>query len=193
MTKLSPFLVLSVLVVLGGCTDGCRGSTSKEPPVHLQRNMFTQDKGKPQRENTFFSDHRTMRPPVEHTISTDAVEHPTRPQKTLSLIKRGQERYNIYCAPCHGTSGFGEGSVPKQIQQSGTVWQVSSLHEDDLKAKPDEHYFDVISKGIRTMPSYAAQIPFEDRWAIVSYVRALQRSQKMPIEQVPETMRRQTP
>ena len=115
-------------ILIAGTLMGCRGNPSEEPPYHLQRNMFTQDKGKPQRENTFFEDGRVMRPLEEGTVSASAPVVKTAyytgkdeqgravdkfPEVTVDekLLKRGQERFNIYCSPCHDRSGSGNGLV----------------------------------------------------------------------------------
>ena len=210
------FVSFMLLSVFAGCKNVSRGATTEEPPIHLQRNMFTQDKGKPLRENRFFADGRVMRPIVSGTVSTDApddfsdplltgistssnakegpvsgTEEPNFVAKvplpiTMDLIKRGQERYGIYCAPCHGESGYGNGPIVSQAQKNGFSWAVSSYHEDRLRQAqtPDGRIFDVITHGIRTMPSYASQIPGFDRWAIVAYIRALQRSQQTNISEI---------
>ena len=102
---------------------------------------------------------------------------------TLDLLKRGQERYNIYCAPCHDRTGAGQGIVIKK-----GFLPPPSLHLDRLREAPDGHFFDVISKGIRNMPAYNHQIQVADRWAIVAYIRALQRSQNARKSDVPEEL-----
>ena len=102
----------------------------------------------------------------------------------MQLIERGQQRFNIYCSPCHGRTGDGRGIV---VQRG--LLPPPSFHDDRLRKVGDGHIFDVISNGIRNMPSYRAQIPVDDRWAIVSYFRALQRSQNASINDVPAEMR----
>lgn len=113
---------------------------------------------------------------------------------TLDLVKRGQERFNIYCAPCHGQSGYGDGSVSRAAagyQEAGNadaagLWtKPTSYHTDDMRNKPDGHFYNVITNGIRNMPRYDKQIPVLDRWAIVAYVRALQLSQHGSMQDVP--------
>lgn len=106
---------------------------------------------------------------------------------TMDLMQRGKERYDIYCAPCHGTTGHGDGTVRKR---AGKSWElIKSLHSDDLRKLTDGYLFYVITHGYSTMPSYRAQIPMEDRWAIISYVRALQRSQNASLADVPAEKR----
>ncbi len=95
------------------------------------------------------------------------------------LLARGQERFNIYCSPCHGLDGYGNGMVHVRAQElkQGSWVQPASLHSDGVRARPEGHLFNTISIGIRTMPGYGGQIPVADRWAIVAYIRALQVSQ----------------
>jgi cytochrome c5 len=90
------------------------------------------------------------------------------------MIERGLERYDIYCRPCHDGTGAGQGAV---ITRSGWQPPPPSFHQDRVRQMPDGQLFATITHGVRTMPSYGAYIPVNDRWAIVSYVRALQLSQ----------------
>lgn len=98
---------------------------------------------------------------------------------TVELIERGQERYEIFCAPCHGLTGDGEGIVTQYGMPVPT-----SFHDPALRDESTGYYFTVITNGTRIMPSYAARIPVEDRWAIIAYVRALQLSQNVPVDQL---------
>ncbi len=180
-----------------GCT---RGRPSENTPIHLNPNMDQQQKYLPQSESRFFEDGMTMRKPVAGTVARgelheddaywrgrdaiDSVIARIPVPVTMQLIERGQQRYNIYCAPCHSRTGDGRGIV---VQRG--MLPPPSFHEDRLRKVGDGHIFDVITNGIRNMPSYKAQIPVEDRWAIVSYFRALQRSQNASLEDVPVEMR----
>jgi mono/diheme cytochrome c family protein len=101
-------------------------------------------------------------------------------------LKRGQERFNIYCSPCHGRLGDGNGMV---VQRG--LRQASSYHNDRLRQERIGYFFDVITNGFGAMPDYAAQIKAADRWAIVAYVRALQLSAHATIDQVPAAARGQ--
>lgn len=208
MTMLNPqrwlYIAAGSLVILG--LAGCRGNPSSEPPVHWQRNMFTQDKGKAQRENTFFEDHRAMRPLVEGTLSVNApvepgsyrtgkddsgafvAKWPAEVRVSMDLLKRGQERFNIYCAPCHDRTGSGNGIVIQRANKTSR-WQPTSYFEDRILNMPVGQIFDTITNGVRTMPGYAYQVPVSDRWAIVAYVRALQRSQHAALADVPDSQR----
>ncbi len=110
-----------------------------------------------------------------------------------AFVRRGRERYDIYCSPCHGLAGFGDGMVAKRADEllEGTWTPPSSLHTDLIRGRPAGHIFNTISNGIRNMPAYGPQIPVEDRWAIVAYVRALQRSQNATVDDVPPDIRAQ--
>jgi mono/diheme cytochrome c family protein len=105
---------------------------------------------------------------------------------TLDVLEVGQERYNIYCAPCHDRAGTGNGMIVRR-----GFAQPPSLHIDRLRDAPVGHYFDVITNGWGAMPSYSAQVPVRDRWAIIAYIRALQLSQNASIEDVPADARDQ--
>jgi mono/diheme cytochrome c family protein len=185
---------------------GCRGQTSGEPPIQLERNMFDSERLNPESYSSFFADHRTMRTPVEGTISrefyeadsetstglmADKTEYTmTVPQLVIGkaggmdkLLARGQERFGIYCAPCHGLTGDGKGMVVCKRDkvtdpcQSRGFPPLPSYEDPRIRQMPDGQLFATISHGVRSMPSYAAQIPGADRWAIVAYVRALELSQ----------------
>jgi mono/diheme cytochrome c family protein len=97
-----------------------------------------------------------------------------------ALLERGQNRFNIYCTACHGIDGYARGTVEIRSEELGTPLNAKSLHEDLVRGRSEGHIFNTISNGIRNMPGYSAQIPVEDRWAIVAYVRALQLSQNAP-------------
>ncbi len=106
---------------------------------------------------------------------------------TEDFVKRGEERFNIYCSPCHGMTGYGDGMVERRAQDlkngpdpaAAQTWvQPQNLQEAKILTRPDGHIFNTITHGIRSMPPYDKQISISDRWAIVAYVRALQRSQQ---------------
>jgi mono/diheme cytochrome c family protein len=171
-----------------------------------------------------FADLRAMRPPVEHTLSREdyklqlddhfyrgviaggdgkpawATAYPSQTPVTEKLILRGQERFNIYCRPCHGYAGYGDGIVNERAQallltgQGGTVWvQPKSLHEPLIRDQSPGQLFNTITNGIRNMAGYASQIPVADRWAIVAYVKALQLSQHASDQDVPADQRSNMP
>jgi mono/diheme cytochrome c family protein len=101
-------------------------------------------------------------------------------------MNRGQDRFTIYCTPCHGQTGVGNGIVIKR-----GFMVPPNFHDERLVTMPDGQIFNAISNGVRLMPSYGKQIPVEDCWAIVAYIRALQRSQRATLSDVPESERAQ--
>jgi hypothetical protein len=105
---------------------------------------------------------------------------------TKEIMERGRERFNIYCTPCHGLAGDGDG----MIVQRG-FRRPPSLHEDRLRTAPVGHYFDVITNGLGVMYPYGYRVAPRDRWAIIAYIRALQFSRQIPIADVPEAERNQ--
>lgn len=203
MTSRLSLLALTLVVVL----SGCRGMTSEAPPIHPNLNMDYVQRFEAQEANPLFADGAAMRQPVAGTIArgqlrTDANAPfqygrdasgtliPQIPiEVTPSLLERGQDRYDIYCTPCHGQAGDGRGIVAVGNGGTGYGFQVPSYHTDALRARPDGYLYDVIQNGINTMPSYGHEIAAADRWAIVAYVRALQRSQAATADDVPETER----
>lgn len=113
---------------------------------------------------------------------------------TADTMERGRQRFNIYCAACHGQGGYGDGMVARRAAEiqaangDAAGWVApKNYHTDDMRAQPIGQIFNTITNGARTMPSYAKQISIQDRWAIVAYVKALQRSQNAKAEDVPET------
>ena len=180
--------------VLAGAVYGCRGNESEDPPIVPLRNMYDQPKYLMQGEGQFYDDGRSMRPVPAHVVARDQEVDPRIahgrldddsgyvllvPQETIDkmggmdkMLARGQERYGIYCAPCHGLTGAGDGIV---VKRGLPVPQ--TYHQDRVRHMPDGQLYATIENGIRNMPAYAAQTTVEDRWAIVAYVRALQVSQ----------------
>lgn len=190
---------LLVLVLGLGAFVACRGQVSEQPPVHLNPNMDTQEKYKAQSESKFWADKRTMRTPVEGTVGRGMLKEDdayfrgkvgeafvaTIPVEVdAAMMARGQERFNIYCAPCHDQTGSGKGLVSTR----GLV-PIPSYHDDRIRAMPDGELFNAITNGVRTMPSYRHQVPESDRWAIVAYIRALQRAQMASLDDVPAEKR----
>ena len=190
-------LILIPIVILSGCFQG---TPSENTPIHLNPNMDNQEKYVPFKKSEFFEDGSSMRMPVPGTVARGQLREDvkfftgkkedgsfikTNPfEITMPVLERGQQRYNIYCAPCHDLTGAGQGTVVKK-----GFLPPPSFHLDRIRVFPDGYYFDVITNGIRNMPSYKAQVPVDDRWAIVAYVRALQRSQNATIKDVPEDIR----
>jgi len=161
--------------------------------------MHDQPRYKPLAKSTFFNDERSARPRVPGTVARGhlpgdpALETgkvgtgfvPAVPVPIdAALLKRGEQRYRIYCTPCHGQVGRGDGMIVKRGYR-----QPPSFHIDRLRAQPAGYFFDVITAGFGAMPDYAAQIAVPDRWAIVAYVRALQLSQNATVADVPAARR----
>lgn len=152
-----------------------------------RQDMHNQPKFYPQRGSTLFEDGRSVRPQVENTVSRgqqnedsyfytglqngqegNAMPFPV----SMDVLARGQERYNIYCTPCHSRVGNGAGMI---VQRGYS--QAGNFHTARLQTAPLGHFFNVISNGYGSMPDYAAQVTPADRWAIVAYIKALQLSQ----------------
>ena len=185
-----------------------RVTTSPLPRIHIVPDMDNQPKYKAQSRNPMFADRRAMRPPVAGTVARGATlgDPPMTSGKVgedwvetipvevnRGVLQHGLERYDVFCSPCHGLAGFGDGMVAERADEllEGTWTPPTSFHTDLLRERPAGHLFNTISNGIRNMPAYGPQIPVEDRWAIVAYVRALQRSQNATVDDVPPDIRAQ--
>lgn len=185
-----------------------RVSTNTKPRFHIVPDMDFQQKYKAQRKNTFFADQRAMRLDVPGTVAVGelrdddyfyhgkvngayAKAFPPQIEISEQTMERGQERFGIYCSPCHGMDGSGQGMVHQRARSlmQGTWVQPADLHQDALRFKSVGELFDGIGKGVRNMPGYARQVSAADRWAIVLYLRALQRSEAATLEDVPEAER----
>jgi mono/diheme cytochrome c family protein len=177
-----------LLLVAALAGAGCRGQVSTTPPRRLFDDMVWQPKYRPEAASSFFGDGRAMRPPVAGTVSqaTPLVPEPL-PPVDEALARRGQERFDIYCAPCHDRTGSGQGLVVQRgFPRPPDLTGVASQRARGLS---HQQIFDTISGGVRNMPSYAAQIPPRDRWAIVVWLRVLQRSQHADFADVPVEQR----
>ena len=167
-----------------------------------RQDMHDQPKYIPLRPSSFFADGRSARPLPENTVARghlneDAFFYTGRDAAgklvkefpfpvTKEVVLRGQERFNIYCTPCHDRSGSGNGMVPRRGFR-----HPPSYHIDRLREVPVGHFFDVITNGLGAMQDYAAQVQPRDRWAIAAYIRALQLSQHASIDDVPPDARAQ--
>lgn len=185
---------------------GRRGATTDQLPVHLVDDMDFQPKYRAQSANAFFADGRAMRPDAAGTVArgefaSDAVFETGKRGDTFAdelplpvtpeLMARGRERFAIFCTPCHGAAGYGDGLVAlraKDLQEANWV-PPASLHDPLVRARSVGQLFDTVRNGVRTMPAYARQMPREDSWAIVAFVRALQRSQHASLADVPAAER----
>ncbi|HUY95582.1 MAG TPA: cytochrome c [Terracidiphilus sp.] len=185
---------MRVAVLLGATAiltiAGCRQDMQNQP------RMF------PQRGTTFFADHRGARPQVVNTVARGELdqdsyfftgvvkgpngyreerdEMPAEVPVTMEVLKRGQERFNVYCTPCHSRVGNGLGEIVQRGYKPA-----ANLHDQVRMAQPLSHYFYVMTHGYGAMPDYSAQIEPQDRWAIAAYIRALQLSQNATTSDVP--------
>lgn len=190
-----------------------RAVNSSQPRIHLIQDMDNQPKFRAQHANALFADGRAMRPPIWGTVARGrlneddhyyrgisngqwAATFPPQVALTMDLLQRGRERFNIYCQPCHGLAGYGDGMVNRRamvlmnLGVNGTTWvQPKSVHEQQIREQPVGQYFNTITNGVRNMPAYGPQIPVADRWAIVAYLRALQRSQNARPDDAPPQQR----
>ena len=179
---------------------GCRGQTTQETPIWIKHGMEFQPKLLPYGRTNMFPDGRDMQVPPEGTVATgllkeddlfyrggaDTAHFGANPMKIdAALLERGQDRFQIYCTPCHGRTGVGNGMVIAH----GFPVPPPNFQDDRIVNMPDGQVFHTITYGVRNMPSYGKQIPEEDRWAIVAYLRALQRSNRATINDVPESER----
>ncbi len=185
-----------------------RAAPKSEPRIHIIQDMDFQEKYKAQTVSTLFADGRSARPEVEGVVAVGLAEEDEhlyrglvegKPAETfpmpvtMPMMQQGRELFNAYCAPCHGR--VGEGGVTgivsaRAVKRQDGAWTMPlSLHADSVIDQPVGQLFETITVGRRTMPGYSAQIPAADRWAIVAYIRALQRSRNASIEDVPEEMR----
>ena len=177
----------AVLALLAGCEK-------------IARNMYDQPRYKPMRESPLFPDGTSAREPVPGTVAAASgnlagtssgragaqlEEERARLEKaraqpfpvTLELLRRGRQRFDIYCSPCHSVVGDGDGMVARR-----GFPHPPSYHIDRLRNAPDRHFYDVMTNGYGIMRPYSDRVPPEDRWAIVAYIRALQLSQYARIE-----------
>jgi mono/diheme cytochrome c family protein len=183
-------MISSSRILLSACaaafmfTFGCQ----------IRQDMADQPKYRPLDPSTFFDDGRSERPLIADTvahgsidndalfISKDSNAFPL--QLTPELMQRGKDRYGIFCTPCHGLQGDGNGMVAMRGMKHPPTY-----HQDRLRKVPNGYLFDVVTNGYGAMLGYSAQIPPRDRWAIIAYVRALQFSRNAPVSELPPDLR----
>jgi cytochrome c1 len=187
MSRARRLLSLAGLVSAAGVMGGCR------------QDMHNQPRYKPLAASEFFADGRSARPVVEGTVARghlhidqarytgkengeDVTEFPF-PITKADLV-RGQERFNIYCSPCHSRIGDGNGMVVRRGFR-----QAASYHSEKLIKAPVGHFFDVMTNGFGAMPRYASRVESDDRWRIAAYIRVLQLSENATIDDVPPDQR----
>ena len=193
-----------------------RSTPSEKRPIHIVQDMDIQPKFKTQVRNPLFADSRAMRPEMVGAVARGetyldphlndgvvdgdwATMLPASIDVDMPLLERGQARFAIYCAPCHGWNGLGNGPVNQRAQElmdnaegppDGTIWtQARNLHDPTWSEQPVGQIFNTITNGKNSMAGYASQVPLHDRWAIAAYVKALQRSQNASMQDVPPDQR----
>ncbi|MBI5864729.1 MAG: DUF3341 domain-containing protein [Planctomycetes bacterium] len=194
-----------------------RSNKSSSPRIHLIQDMDNQEKFKAQAAHPLFKDKRAMREPIAGAIARGDLREddrfyrgykmgvdpktnqpapvyfetfPAQVPVNEAFVQRGQQRFNIYCSPCHGVDGSGRGMVNQRALELGGGWvQAADLRDADRRSRPVGQLFNTITSGVRTMPPYGDQIGETDRWAIVAYVRALQKAEGAAIEELPEKER----
>jgi hypothetical protein len=188
MTNTSRILVGACAAMLCLLAGGCQ----------IRQDMADQPKNTPLSPSPFFADGRSERPLIENTVARGSIadEDLFVPKEsnafplplTPELLKRGQERYKIFCTPCHGIQGDGNGMVSMRGMK-----HPPSFQDPRLRQVPTGYIYDVITNGFGGMLSYSAQIPPSDRWAIIAYVRALQLSRNAPVSELPPNVRAKLP
>ncbi|MDR1011281.1 MAG: cytochrome c [Opitutaceae bacterium] len=197
------YITLAILCIVLISLLGTRGSTFNKPPRQVFPDdifpqMTRQARYLPQSASLFFADGRADRPVPEGAIARDTIINddllatgkltngdflrgfPDAITIDARLLARGQDRFNIYCQPCHGALGDGNG-ITKHYGMGAT----SSYHDDRLRQMPEGELFNTITHGKNTMLSYADKLTPQDRWAVVAYLRALQRAAQGSINDVP--------
>lgn len=197
------YLVTFFVVVLGVGVLGFRGTTTTKPPLEVFPDMDRQPKYKPQGESAFFADRRADRPLPAGVVARGELRadpalnlgrvarngdffrgFPAGLTIDHSFLAKGRERYDIYCGICHGGVGDGRGIVTQYGW--GTP---ANFHTDRIRQMPEGELFEVITNGRNTMFPYADKLTPEERWAVIAYVRALQRSHNGRVEDVPAARR----
>jgi len=194
-------LIFGLTIVTVMLIAGKRGDISRKPPIEVFPDMDRMPKLRPQAHNSFFADGMSSQLPVPGTVARGSAyqDIPANTGKitgttnwvlnipvpvTEQLLARGQQRYGIYCAVCHSAAGDGKGITGKY----GMVG-MANLHDPRIVKMPDGELFTVITYGRNLMGPYAGQIDIQDRWAIIAYVRALQRSRLAILDDVPADRR----
>jgi len=186
MSSKSSLFAILILAMGTLCVTGCNNT--------LRQDMANQPRQNPLSPSEFFQDGRSERPAIENTVARGSIADDVMivPKDsnafplpiTPELLQRGQERYGIYCTPCHGIQGDGQGMVAMRGMK-----HPPSYHQERLRQSPNGYFFDVITNGFGAMYGYSAQIAPRDRWAIVAYVRALQVSRNASVAELPAELR----
>ena len=185
MTSASRFLTSLCAAAALLLSGGCR---------YLKQDMANQPKNRPLSPSDFFEDGRSERPLVENTVAHGSIADDELfvPKDSNNfplpvnreLLERGEERYKIFCTPCHGLQGDGNGMIAIRGMK-----HPPTFHQDRLRQAPNGYFYDNITNGFGAMYGYSAQIPPRDRWAIIAYVRALQLSRNAQVADLPASLR----
>ncbi len=187
MTNTLRFLTSLCAITVLFSSEGCR---------YLKQDMANQPKNRPLSPSDFFDDGRSERPLVENTVARGSIADDDLfvPKDSNNfplpvnreLLERGEERYKIFCTPCHGLQGDGNGMIAMRGMK-----HPPTFHQDRLRQAPNGYFYDNITNGFGAMYGYSAQIPPRDRWAIIAYVRALQLSRDAKVADLPASLRGQ--
>src|SRR5215470_18082785 len=187
--KISASVLIGVALfglTLGGCDEMVR------------QDMANQPKNRPESPSDFFADGRSARPMLDNTVARGAIDNdvynvakdfagfPPAVKVDARLLERGQDRYKIFCTPCHGLQGNGEGMIAMRGMK-----HPPSYHIDRLRQAPNGYFYDVMTNGFGAMYSYSERITPADRWAIIAYIRALQLSRHAKAADLPADRRQQ--
>ena len=163
----------------------------------IRQDMANQPKNRPESPSDFFADGRSVRPLIENTVARGAIANdvynvpkdfagfPPAVKVNEKLLRRGEDRYKIFCTPCHGLQGDGQGMIAMRGMK-----RPPSYHIDRMRQAPNGYFYDVITNGFGAMYGYSERISPADRWAIISYVRALQLSRNIKAADLPPDLRR---
>ncbi|HET8964823.1 MAG TPA: cytochrome c [Candidatus Acidoferrum sp.] len=183
----------SVLVAAALCAMAFSGCDEA-----IRQDMANQPKNRPESPSDFFADGRSVRPLIENTVARGSIDNdvfnvakdfagfPPALKVNEKLLRRGQERYKIFCAPCHGLQGDGQGMIAMRGMK-----HPPSYHIDRMRQAPNGYFYDVMTNGFGAMYSYSERITPSDRWAIIAYVRALQLSRNIKAADLPPDLRQQ--
>jgi mono/diheme cytochrome c family protein len=187
MIDASRFVMTACAAALMLFSSGCQ---------YLRQDMANQPKNRPLSPSDFFADGRSERPILENTVARGAIaaDELFVPKDsnnfplpvTSKLLQRGQERYKIFCSPCHGLQGDGNGLVAMRGMKHPPTY-----HQERLRQAPNGYFYDNITNGFGAMYGYSAQIPPADRWAIIAYIRALQLSRNAKVSDLPADLQQQ--
>lgn len=164
----------------------------------IRQDMANQPKNRPESPSDFFADGRSVRPLIENTVARGSIDNdvynvskdfagfPPAVKLNEKLLRRGEDRYKIFCAPCHGLQGDGQGMIAMRGMK-----RPPSYHIDRLRQVPNGYFYDVVTNGFGAMYSYSERITPPDRWALIAYVRALQLSRNIKAADLPPDLRQQ--